>query len=142
MGRPGRGRNPNPGRKGDRRLGAERAPARPLRSAVPPKPASTRWSTTEVVDVVVAFLGSVLAGTEVVLDELADACAVVVVVAPFLVVFGLMGGTVVVVVLPVVAPGVVAPITCCAWLIAACIASMSDWNCVRLSAFSAASALV
>ena len=96
----------------------------------------------EVVEVVVAFLGSVLAGTEVVLDELTVGRDVVVVVAPFLVVLGLMGGTVVVVVVPVVAPGVVAPITCCAWLIAACMASMSVWNCARLSAFSAACALV
>ena len=96
----------------------------------------------EVVEVVVAFLGSVLAGTEVVLDELVVGRAVVVVVSPFLVVLGLMGGVVVVVVLPVVAPGVVAPITCCAWLIAACIAAMSDWNCARLSDFSAACALL
>ena len=47
---------------------------------------------------------------------------------------GLVGGTVVVVVVPVVAPGVVSPITSWAWLMAACIGSMSVWNCARLSA--------
>src|ERR1700722_395134 len=95
----------------------------------------------EVVLVVVAFFGSVLVGTDVVLDDVVAACDVVVVVAPFFWVLGLMGGTVVVVVL-VVAPGVVAPINCRAWLIAASIALMSDWNSERLPALSAACALV
>ena len=93
---------------------------------------------TSVVEVVVvAFLGSVLVGTEVVVD----ACEVVVVVS-FDVFPPLTAGTVVEVVVVVVAPGVVAPITCCAWAMDACIALMSVWNCDRFCAFSAASALV
>jgi hypothetical protein len=63
--------------------------------------------------VVVTFLGSVLVGTDVVVDGVGAREADVVVVAAFFGVFApLTGGTVVVVVVVDVAPGVVVLITC------------------------------
>ena len=86
--------------------------------------------------------GVLVGADEWCVEETSSIAPCVVVVVALLRVFGLEGGTVVVVVVVVVAPGVVALITCCAWAIAACIASMSVWNCARLPALSAACALV
>jgi hypothetical protein len=94
-----------------------------------------------VVDVVVPPpLGWVLAVVEVLRVDVDDVELGVVF---FFDVFPpLTGGAVVVVVDGDVAFGTVVPSTCWAWVIACAIMLRSVWNCERLSALSAASALV
>ena len=84
-----------------------------------------------------------LVGSDVLLVDVegVDDVEVEVVLLFFVVLPGLTGGAVVVVVEGAVALGTVVPSTCWAWVIACAIMLRSVWNCARLSALSAASAL-